>query len=531
MVKRTFRLLGPYWPAIFALVLFGLLVFFAVRFTTFKKDQWIKDARSSLQEVLVAKKTRLEKALYSRIHYTRSVAAYISLHPDVGPVEFSNLAQELIQNDPVISTMALSPGCIIAAVYPMKGHEAALGLNLLEHPERKEIVDRTIRTQESYVAGPVELIEGGVAFISYTPIFDKTQPDTMAFWGVTDIVIMRDRLLDEARIQEEEGGNLFALRGYNGSGNQGEIFWGNSRVVASHPVEVSIDLPNGSWVLAAVPANGWDKYMDQDRFLFLILICSSLIISVLMGMILHAVNRIRKSERNLARLNATKDKLFGIIAHDLRSPFNTLLGFTDILDEQFESLSDLEVRNMLRSLRKTTGETYELLSNLLNWSQLQRGSITTQPQSTSMQELADHSLRLAEGAAHKKGITLINLTSMDHYAFCDEQTCSLILNNILSNAIKFTPRNGTVTVESHVEGDRIALSVTDTGIGIPEEEISRLFSLRQTRTRKGTENETGTGLGLILCKEFAALNGGSIQVSSPEGGGSRFTLILPRKRI
>jgi signal transduction histidine kinase len=516
-----------FWPIFLAVLLFGGMVFFALRFTTYKKDQWEKDAKSRLLEVLMTKKTKLEKALYSRIHYTRSVAAYVSLRPDITVKEFDNLAGELIQNDSIISTMALSPGCIIRAVFPRTGHEAAIGLDLLSHPERREIVEKTIETHESYVAGPVELVEGGIAFISYTPIFDKTELAQNKFWGVTDIVIRQNALLREATVREEEGGHLFALRGYNGSGDEGPVFWGDTLVFASSPVTVDIDLPYGNWVLAAVPESGWGTYLDQDRVLLFILIISALIISILIGLFTHAIIKIRQNEINLRNLNATKDKLFSIIAHDLKGPFNSLLGFSEVLEEQFESLSDQEVRAILRSIRKTTGETYNLLNNLLNWSQLQRGTIRVSPASHSMRDMAQNSIHLLSSMAEKKEISISNEINLSHFALIDLDTMSLVLRNLLSNAIKFTPKGGKITFSSSKSDDKVEVTVTDNGVGIHQDDLKTIFNLGIQKTTHGTENEKGTGLGLLLCKEFTELNGGDLRVDSTVGHGSRFTLNIP----
>jgi PAS domain S-box-containing protein len=195
--------------------------------------------------------------------------------------------------------MAISKDCILNAIYPLEGHEAAIGLDLLSHPERKNIVERTIETQQTFVAGPVELVEGGVAFISYTPIFDKTKPGITNFWGVTDIVIKENSLLREAGLQSSEGEFLFALRGYNGTGHQGAVFFGNEEVFNQNPVTVQIDLPIGNWILAAIPARGWAHYGDQDKTLIIILLSSAFIISILIWLFSKAMLQIRTNEKEL----------------------------------------------------------------------------------------------------------------------------------------------------------------------------------------------------------------------------------------
>jgi len=202
----------PLW---FAFSSFLILFLGTISYTNYKQGQWEKDIRSNLLEVLIGKKSKLEKALYSRIYYTRGVAAFVALKPDISTDEFNELAKEYIKNDSVIGTMSLSRNCVINAIYPLKGHETAIGLDLLKHPERREIVEKTIQTHQTFIAGPVELVEGGQAFISYTPIFDKTSSNANQLWGLTDIVIRKDGLFHEVKFQSNENHTDFGISGYN----------------------------------------------------------------------------------------------------------------------------------------------------------------------------------------------------------------------------------------------------------------------------------------------------------------------------
>jgi len=312
------RLVRHSMPIIIALLSFAVLMTGAISYSNYKKDKWEKDVKVRLFEILMTKKTKLERALYSRIHYTRSVSAYVSLKPELLNSEFYNLAEELINKDSVISTMALSRNCIIDAIYPIKGHEAAIGLNLLAHPERKEIVEKTIESHKTFIAGPVELVEGGIAFISYTPIFDKTNQLADQFWGVTDIVIYRDKILQESTLNESEFGFLFALRGYNGLGDNGDVWWGDKKIFENNPVRVNIELPYGNWVLAAIPEIGWSSYLNQDNILLILLIASSCIISILIWILSRAIVKIRRNEHELKAIFHSMDSLIIEFNHEGR---------------------------------------------------------------------------------------------------------------------------------------------------------------------------------------------------------------------
>ena len=301
-------------PALLASFVFIVLVACSFAFYKFKMGQWEKDVRSEILAQMTGKKSNLEKALYSRIYYTRGVAGYVALNPGITDAEFSELAKEYIKGDTVIGTMALAKDCIISSIYPLNGHEEAVGLNLLDHPERKKMVEKTIETQLTFIAGPVELVEGGIAFISYTPIFDKTKGLENDFWGLTDIVINQNKLFNEAGLHDESSPYEYALRGYDGSGNNGAAFWGDDEIFDKDPVLVNIDLPIGHWVLAAVPVKGWNAYFNQDKTLLNMLIVSALVISVLMWLFARSVIKLRINELQLKAVFNSLDSI--IIEYD-----------------------------------------------------------------------------------------------------------------------------------------------------------------------------------------------------------------------
>ena len=295
--------------SIITFLFLALLFVLSNRYINNKKLNWEKDIRAELTQKLIGKKSALEKALYSRIYYTRGIAAYVSYNPDITTEDYKKIATEFIGNDSVISTMALSKDCIIGAIYPLEGHEKAIGLNLLEHPERKEIVDLTIKTGKTFIAGPVELIEGGIAFISYTPIFNRNIQTKDSFWGVTDIVIYLNKLMNNAGIKPEDDQFYFAIRGKDGKGENGDVFWGKPEVFASKPVIVNIELPYGSWQFATVPKSGWEKYLNQDAFLKSMLFSASLIISLLLWLLLRLVIKIQKNEKQLRAIFKSLDNI------------------------------------------------------------------------------------------------------------------------------------------------------------------------------------------------------------------------------
>ncbi|MFV0592701.1 MAG: ATP-binding protein [Draconibacterium sp.] len=648
-VSKKFR--NYLQPTLVSVLIFILLAAGISAFTRYKLGLWEKDIRAGLFDVVSGKKSKLEKALYSRIFYTRGVAAYVSLNPGISQREFAELAKEYIKNDTVISTMSLSKDCIITDIYPVKGHEEAIGLNLLEHPERKKIVEKTIETHLTFIAGPVELVEGGIAFISYTPVFDKTITGQERFWGVTDIVIKQDELLNEADLNTSENGFKYALRGVNGDGYDGGVFWGDPAVFEQNPVAISIDLPIGKWILAAVPSSGWRKYADQDKAMFMVLLFSAIIISILIWLFANALAKIRRnekelkaifasldsliieldskgkylkiaainkvdlilpkeqligkyihdvfdryeaeyimqaiknclktkelqiveymfvlreeerwfsarisyksqhsiifnayditeakkrekqlqeSEQQLKEINASKDKFFSIIAHDLRGPLAGQKGVIDILMAEYDKLDEPTKRDLLKSVQTSANQLYVLLENLLKWALSQSGGINPVLSRIDFKSTYGAVFHRFETSARLKDIVLEDNLIEEIEITADEQLTDTVLRNLVSNAIKFTHKGGKVSVQSEVvtrNGKSYGkVSVADSGVGIAPDALDKLFVTGNNRFSNGTANEKGSGLGLLLCKEFVEIQGGEIGAKSTLGEGSVFSFTLP----
>ncbi|MFA7289234.1 MAG: ATP-binding protein [Melioribacteraceae bacterium] len=639
---------SKYLPAIIAVISLVAFIFIILQYTEFSNDKKEKDIRAELGEVLISKKSQLEKALYSRIYYTKGVAAYITINPNIDAAIFDDLAIELIKNDTVISTMSISPNSIISAIYPIKGHESAIGLNLLEHPARKLIVEKTIETRNTFIAGPVELVEGGIAFISYTPVFIKNGNDSNYFWGMTDIVVWKDKLFNEIKLTTSDEKYEYDLRGYDGAGDDGNVFWGDEKIFSNNPVKVDVLLPTGNWVFAAIPVEGWGEYTDNTEAIIIFLYLSAFIISVLIYLLARAMMKLRTNERELTalfgsmqdiviqinskgeyikiasanqkllfkpkeellgkslyeifdksmadyfmdavrkclstknlveieypllidgkefwfnarlsylsedavvyvaydntlkkladdrliesekkmqELNKTKDKFFSIIAHDLKNPFITIIGFSELLITEFSDFTDEEKIHYLQEMKKSAHLSHNLLQNLLQWSRSQTGHMEFNPCPVSLYGLVSENIQLFMKSADKKGIKLSTDISNELSIYADEDMINTVLRNLISNAIKFSTNEDIINISAAETSDSVRIDITDTGKGMDQSRVDSLFKLDETRSTIGTDNESGTGLGLILCKEFVEKHNGKITATSQLGNGTTFSITLPK---
>jgi len=242
-------------------------------------------------------------------------------------------------------------------------------------------------------------------------------------------------------------------------------------------------------------------------------------------------DRLHRSEEALKINVHTKDKLFSIIAHDLKSPFNALVGLTELLNERVESLSQNEIKKYSTHINKSSNMLLTLIDNLLSWSISQSGKIKLHPELINLKAITDSCVDIISLSAKEKSIILKSRLNMNDVAFADKDTITTVIRNLLSNAVKFTPNNGEVTIWSNSKNDVIELYTTDTGIGISKENLSKLFQVDKNISTKGTNQESGTGLGLIICKEFVEKNNGSIRVESEINTGTSFIVTLPNQPI
>ncbi len=245
-------------------------------------------------------------------------------------------------------------------------------------------------------------------------------------------------------------------------------------------------------------------------------------------MVAIRTRELRRSEKDLLESNEAKDNFFSIIAHDLKSPFNAILGMLELLTTEYAEFSDEERHKILMSLRTSSTRTIDLLENLLTWAQAQKGLLPFIPEKFDMMELIRENVALFEPIAKNKRINLIVPLSENVIVYGDRNMINTVIRNLLSNAIKFTYPDGNVTIKIDRSTSRkITVAIIDTGCGMTESAIKNLFILDKRTTTKGTGNETGTGLGLILSKDFITKNDGKIWVESKPESGTTFYFTLP----
>jgi signal transduction histidine kinase len=232
--------------------------------------------------------------------------------------------------------------------------------------------------------------------------------------------------------------------------------------------------------------------------------------------------QLKLSQENLRQMNVTKDKFFSIISHDLKNPFTSLMSISNLLNDNYDMADEEDKRDAVMRINHSVKSIYLLLENLLTWSRSQRGKIEFETKPFNLSALVVENINLYTPAAVKKQISLINEFPEELTAFGDRNTINTIIRNISGNALKFTPSGGQVFYTVTDSDGMLKVGIRDTGVGISSEDQERLFCIDKKLKTDGTDGEKGTGLGLIICKEFAEKNGGEIGVVSEEGKGSEF---------
>ena len=275
--------------------------------------------------------------------------------------------------------------------------------------------------------------------------------------------------------------------------------------------------------------------LNRQRIIILLLVLIVLSGTIILILMSRSSKNKKKANIQLNQLNerlneasAAKDRFLSIIAHDLRGPYQTTLGFSEVLANDFNSLSKHEINECIANLNTSLKNQYNLLNDLLHWAELQGGGFNLETELIDLQLCTNNIISLMTLAAKKKGINLSNSINAGIFVSADKNMLNLVLRNLISNSIKFTPPKGSVNISASENEKSIQICVTDTGIGISNNDISSLFNGESRFSNNGTSDEEGSGLGLILCKEIIEKHGGKIWVESEVNKGSKFIFKLPK---
>ncbi|MFN8254472.1 MAG: ATP-binding protein [Bacteroidales bacterium] len=496
-------------------------------------QQKLQNQQSAMQ-LLANTANTIDHQLSMSLSSTKALASLIQQYGDIE--DFNSLAEQMLKVYGGIKCLQLAPNGIITKCYPLEGNESVIGGNLLTSTKRKTESFKAIQDEKLTLAGPFELSQGGTGTIGRFPVFINKSENLKKFWGFTIAIISLPEFLKYTGIDKlEKSGYDYWLWRINPDTRLVEVFASTSKNFdKKNSMSFNIEVPNSVWTLSAMPKNGWIN-RNTRMIWYMSLFLLSIFIAVVVYLWLQRNTLLKQkseflkiNEQKLLEVNASKDKFFSIIAHDLRGPVGTLVSICQVIEEKYAELKEEERIHYISYIRSGSEKTLSLIDNLLLWAKNQKNTLTWKPTGFEINQVIGEVIELFETTATDKNQRIIFESTNQIYVFADKEMLTTVVRNLISNAIKFTPRNGLINIKSYLLDNSICkVEVCDTGVGIDKEKLHTLFQLENVQSTVGTENESGTGLGLVLCKEFVEKNNGKIEVESLSAKGTCFSFTIP----
>lgn len=521
-----------------ALLLFFITFFLAELCAVFLYQNQLKEAKLKADYTAQTTIGRVKSQLNHYLAESNLMKHMIEAGYTVDDEEFSVLSSLMQDDQNVIKAHELAKDGIVTLIYPMSGNEAALGLNMLEHPARKQEARLAKESDEYTIAGPFELQQGDIGALLFDPIYTTDANGDQTFWGFSILVLDWESFLNEIELDTlEEAGYTYEL--WKISPATGEhvsiAHSGNSR--RSDAMEVLCTVPNDTWHFEIVPKNGWLSPL-QVFVSFALGLILSLLTSI--GFLQFQMRRykdevhaaeLEKAVQEAQSANEAKTRFLFNMSHDIRTPMNAIIGFSDLLEKHIDE-KDRAV-DYIAKIKSSSSFLLSLINYVLEMARIESGKASLKIELGSYSELI-HSLNAVfEPSLKSKNLSYLCYNTVEHDAIlCDRTKIREILLNIISNSIKYTPEGGKISVKIEETPEprkgfaSYRITVKDNGIGMSKEYLPHIFE-EFTREHSSTESHiTGTGLGLPIVKSLVNLMGGTIDVESELGAGTITTVYL-----
>ena len=453
--------------------------------------------------------------------------------------EFASLSGYMQDEQKVIKAHELAKDGTVSQVYPLKGNEEAIGLNMLENPERKVEANLAKESGQYTIAGPFELVQGGTGTLLFDPIYRPNDNNELDFWGFSILVIDWEKFLEEVELDKlSEAGYHYQIWKQSGVDNSKITIAECPHNLGSDTLKVSCKVPNDTWYFEIAPVGGWTS---NTQIIFGILISFGLAFGVAAGYwqagIRHYRDRVHEAQMEKAlqkakKASEAKSRFLFNMSHDIRTPLNAIIGFADLLGKHVDNHE--KTVEYVGKIKSSSSLLLSLINYVLEMARIESGKMTLKSENGNLKELTDSLEAVFEPDIRKKHLTYTSKVDVEHeYVVCDKMKVQEIFLNIVSNAIKYTPDGGKISLsitETGILEDYVAnyrAVIEDNGIGMSKEYLPHIFE-EFSRERTSTESKVvGTGLGLPIVKSIIKLMKGTIQVESKLGEGTRMIVDLP----
>lgn len=450
--------------------------------------------------------------------------------------EFQALSQMISDDSQIIKAIELAPDGVVKDIYPLKGNEAAFGIDMLNSPARKHEANLAMKSGQYTIAGPYELNQGGLGSLLFEPIYITDKSGEKSFWGFSILVLDWNRFLEELELDKLTDAS-YCYQMWKKDGNSGKktIIAQGRDAIHKGAVQISCKVPNDTWYFEIIPHTGWVT-VKQQALVFLVAVSIAVLATAICYLMLHRKQReklyteeIRKSAEKARKANEAKTRFLFNMSHDIRTPMNAIVGFSGLLEKSIHD--EKKSLDYIKKIRVSSDILLTIINQVLEMARIESGKITLNPESVNIREMVEAMNTVFESSLTKKSLEYqCSLNVVHDQILCDKTKMEEIILNVVSNSIKYTNPHGKITVsidELDSEDEKNAnykVVVEDNGIGMSQDYLPHIF---EEFSREHTSTETrvaGTGLGLPIVKSLVDRMGGTIEVESEEGKGTRFIM-------
>ena len=483
-----------------------------------------------------------EKRVRARLDQYSMLSAllgnYISAGENLDENTFSELAEKIPNEDGVIKAFELAPEGIVTDIYPKQGNEGAFGLDMLQEHERKKDAILARDSGKYTIGGPYQLKQGGTGALLFNPVYQDNNSEQGEFWGFVILVIDWERFIGEINLDYLSDADFcYRIWTYD-RGSRDKIILAESQDnMPDNILTVECAVPNNTWYFDIIPSEGW-----SPRSYWIMCIVISYVFSLLIATVFYLISskkhrerqyeaELEKAAEQAKNANEAKTRFLFNMSHDIRTPMNAIVGFSGLLEKNLQN--ERKAKEYLEKIQSSSNLLLRIINQVLEMARIESGTAVLQLKAEDMDALFHRVNTVFEEDVRKKNLQYhVVLDVRHHYVVCDQTKLQEIMLNIISNAIKYTPEGHSIYVEVHEAVSenpskiRYIFSCEDTGIGMSEEYLPHIYE-EFSREHSTTENKVpGTGLGLPIIKSMIELMGGSIQVESRQGIGTKFTIDL-----
>lgn len=517
----------------------GLITFLtALIVGTFLLHNLEKDEKTTGKYMAQITEKRVRARLDQYSMLSALLGNYISAGENLDENTFSELAEKIPNEDGVIKAFELAPDGIVTDIYPKQGNEGAFGLDTLQEDERKKDAVLARDSGEYTLGGPYHLKQGGTGALLFNPVYQDNNSDQHEFWGFVILVIDWDRFIGEINLNYLSDADFcYRIWTYDRDSSDRIILAESQDDMPDNILTVECTVPNNTWYFDIIPSGGW-----IPRSYLIMCIVVSYVFSLLIATVFYLTSskkyrerqyeaELEKSAEQAKNANEAKTRFLFNMSHDIRTPMNAIVGFSGLLEKNLQN--EKKAKEYLGKIQASSNLLLMIINQVLEMARIESGTAVLQLKAEDMDALFHQVNTVFEEDIRKKNLQYhADLDIRHHYAVCDQTKFLEIMLNIISNAIKYTPEGHSIRVEVHEEVSenpskvRYIFSCEDTGIGMSEEYLPHIYE-EFSREHTTTENKVpGTGLGLPIIKSMIELMGGSIQVESRLGIGTKFTVDL-----